>query len=204
MKGIGIFGGTFDPIHSGHLIVAEEVWFRLELDYILFIPAGQPWLKVNRVITPAVHRLAMLKLAIASNPGFQFSALEIDHPGASYTVDTLRSLRAQLGREVKLFFILGWDNLNELPQWHEPSELVKLCTLVAVPRLDCPKPDLDSLDKAVPGVASKTILIDTPFIGISSSEIRQRIAEGKSIRYLVPQEVERYIREHRLYCEPTT
>lgn len=202
MKSIGVFGGTFDPVHSGHLIVAEEVRFRLELDYILFIPAGRPWLKVNRVVTPAVHRLAMLKLAISSNSEFQLSTIEIERPGPSYTIDTIRSLQTQLGDETKLFFILGCDTLNELPRWKEPPELVKMCRFVAVPRQDCPKPDLNSLEKAIPGVASNIILLDVPIIGISSSEIRRRIAEGKSIRYLVPQGVERYIREHRLYCEP--
>lgn len=200
MKNIGVFGGTFDPIHLGHLIIAEEVRFQLSFDYILFVPAGQPWLKVNRVITPAAHRLAMLKLAIASNPDFQLSTVEIDRPGPSYTVDTIRILQLQLGKEAKLYFILGWDSLGDLPQWREPTELVKLCSLVAIPRLGCLRPDLDFLDKVIPGVASKTIFVDIPFIGISSSEIRKRIAAGQSIRYLVPEGVERYIREHRLYC----
>lgn len=197
---VGILGGTFDPIHLGHLIIAEEVRLQLELEHILFVPVGQPWLKANRVITQARHRVVMTSLAIASNPYFKLSTVEVDRPGPSYTLDTIKILQTQLGRDTKIFLILGWDSLNELPLWKEPGKLVSMCQLVAVPRLNCPKPDLKSLDEAIPGIASNTIMLEILPVGISSSDIRRRIAEGVSIRYLVPQEVEKYIAEHRLYC----
>ncbi len=196
---IGVFGGTFDPIHLGHLIVAEEAAVRLNLNPVLFVPAGQPWLKEHRAITAVEHRIAMVKLAIANNPKFELSTIEIERPGPSYTIDTMRFLQAKFGSQAKLFFILGWDSLMDLPRWKEPLELIKACTLVAVPRQNYVKSELDSLDRVIPGIVSKVILLDMPIIGISSSEIRKRIAEGGSIRYWVPEAVERYIIEHGLY-----
>ena len=196
---IGVLGGTFDPIHMGHLIIAEEVRARLDLAEVLFIPAGQPWLKPNNAISPAQHRVEMVRLAISDEPSFKISTMEIERPGPSYTVDTIIELSGQIGAGDKLFFILGWDNLIQLPRWHEPSRLVKLCRLVPVPRVGHPSPDLDSLETAIPGLAQSLIMLDTPQIEISSSEIRERVARGLSIHQLVPEPVERYIREHRLY-----
>ena len=123
---IGVLGGTFDPIHMGHLIIAEEVRARLDLAEVLFIPAGQPWLKPNNAISPAQHRVEMVRLAISDEPSFKISTMEIERPGPSYTVDTIIELSGQIGAGDKLFFILGWDNLIQLPRWHEPSRLVKL------------------------------------------------------------------------------
>jgi len=197
---IGVLGGTFDPVHMGHLIIAEEVRARLDLAEVLFVPAGQPWLKLNNAISPAEHRVAMIRLAIADEPSFKLSTTEVERPGPSYTVDTIAELSRQIGAGDKLFFILGWDNLNQLPQWHEPSRLVKLCRLVPVPRVGCPSPDLDSLEAAIPGLSQSIIMLDTPQIEISSSEIRDRVARGLSIHQLVPEAVERYIKEHRLYA----
>jgi len=196
---IGVLGGTFDPVHIGHLIIAEEVRFRLKLDHVLFIPAGQPWLKVNRVISEAKHRVAMTNLAIASNSYFKLSSVEIDHPSPSYTVDTIKTLQTQFNSAARIFLILGWDSLNELPLWKEPGRVISMCQLVIVPRLNYPRPDLKSLDKTIPGIVSNTIMLDILTIDISSTEIRRRVAEGVSIRYLVPQEVEKYIAENGLY-----
>jgi len=196
---IGVLGGTFDPIHIGHLIVAEKIRAHLDLAEILFVPAGEPWLKVNNRISPAEHRVQMVLLAIADEPTFKLSTMEIERAGPSYTVDTIAELKGQLGAGDKLFFILGWDNLVQLPQWHEPSRLVRMCHLVAVPRVGSPAPDLNSLEAAIPGLSHSTILLDTPRIDISASEIRDRIAQGLSIRHLVPEPVERYIKEHKLY-----
>jgi nicotinate-nucleotide adenylyltransferase len=196
---IGVLGGTFDPIHMGHLIIAEEVRARLDLAEVLFVPAGQPWLKENNVISPAEHRVEMVRLAISKEPAFKLSTMEIERPGPSYTVDTMAELRSQIGAEDRLFFILGWDNLNQLPQWHEPARLVKLCRLVPVRRVSYPNPDLDSLETAVPGLSQSLVMLDTPQIEISSSEIRDRVARGLSIHHLVPEPVERYIKQHRLY-----
>jgi len=196
---IGVLGGTFDPIHMGHLIIAEEVRARLDLAEVLFVPAGQPLLKLNNVISPAEHRVEMVRLAISDEPSFRLSTMEIERPGPSYTVDTMAELDNQIGAGDKLFFILGWDNLIQLPQWHEPSRLVRLCRLVPVPRVGHPTPDLDSLEAAVPGLSQSIIMLDTPQIEISSSEIRDRVARRLSIHQLVPEPVERYIKEHRLY-----
>jgi len=201
---IGVLGGTFDPVHMGHLIIAEEVRARLDLAEVLFVPAGQPLLKLNNAISPAQHRVEMVRLAIADEPSFKLSTREVERAGPSYTVDTMAELGSQIGTEDKLFFILGWDNLIQLPQWHEPSRLVKLCRLVPVPRVGHPSPDLDSLEAAVPGLSQSLIMLDTPQIEISSSEIRDRVARGLSIHQLVPEPVERYIKEHRLYLREET
>ena len=200
---IGVLGGTFDPIHMGHLIIAEEVRTRLDLDEVLLVPAGQPWLKLNNAnaISPPEHRVEMVRLAIADEPAFKLSTMEIDRPGPSYTVDTIAELRNQIGVGDKLFFILGWDNLNQLPRWRQPSRLVKLCRLVPLRRVGFTSPDLDSLEAAIPGLAKSLVILDTPQIEISSSGIRQRVARGLSIHQLVPEPVERYITEHKLYVE---
>ncbi|MGQ9546155.1 MAG: nicotinate-nucleotide adenylyltransferase [Dehalococcoidia bacterium] len=202
---IGVLGGTFDPIHIGHLVVAEEARTKLGLREVLFVPAGQPWLKQDHSITEAVHRVEMVRRAIASNPYFKLCTLEVERPGPSYTVDTLIALHEQLGGETNLFFILGRDTLNELPLWKEPRKLVQLCQLVAAPRPLVSKVagsgwrDLKELDTAIPGLLGNVIELDMPVIGISSWEIRQRVAQGLSIRYLVPAAVEEYIREQNLY-----
>ncbi len=198
---IGVLGGTFDPIHIGHLVIAEEARTKLGFNEVLFVPAGQPWLKRDRDITLAVDRVEMVQRAIADNPHFKLCTLEVEHPGPSYTVDTLTMLQKQLGSETSLFFILGRDTLAELPLWKEPKKLVQLCRLVVPPRLG--SKDLRHLEAAIPGLRDKIIQLDMPVIGISSSEIRQRIAQGLSIRYLVPVEVEKYITEHKIYPTST-
>jgi nicotinate-nucleotide adenylyltransferase len=194
---IGVLGGTFDPIHMGHLVVAEEARIKLGLREVLFVPAGQPWLKQDRDITPAVHRVEMVHRAIADNPHFKLSTLEVERTGPSYTVDTLTLLQKQLGSEASLFFILGRDTLAELPLWKEPKKLVQLCRLVVPPRLG--SRDLRHLEEAIPGLLERVIRLAMPVIGVSSSEIRQRIAQGLPIRYLVPHEVEKYIAERKIY-----
>ncbi len=196
---IGVVGGTFDPIHIGHLIVAEEVRARLNLAEVLFVPAGQPWLKANSPVSAAEHRVQMVRLAIANKSYFKLSTIEIERVGASYTVDTIAELLGQLDAGDELFFILGWDNLGQLPQWHEPSRLVKMCRLVAVPRVGYAVPDLESLEAIIPGLSQRVVVMDKPEIDISASEIRNRIAHGLSIHHLVPEPVERYINQHGLY-----
>jgi len=196
---IGVLGGTFDPVHNGHLIVAEEVKTRLNLAEIIFVPAGQPWLKAERPISPAEHRLQMLRLALADKPYFKLSTIEIERTGPSYAVDTVAELRDKLGSEDELFFILGWDSLAELPQWREPSRLIKMCYLVAVPRPGYPRPKLKTLEVIIRGLSQRVMLMKKPEIDISASAIRERVARGLSIRHLVPEPVNRYIKEHRLY-----
>jgi len=194
---IGVLGGTFDPIHIGHLIVAEEARIKVGFNEVLFVPAGQPWRKLDRNITLAAHRVEMVRRAIADNPHFKLCTLEVERPGPSYTVDTLTMLRKQLGSGASLFFILGRDTLAELPLWKEPKKLVQLCRLVVAPRLG--SKDLKHLETSIPGLLDKVIQLDMPVIGISSAEIRQRIAKGLSIRYLVAPEVEKYITEQKVY-----
>lgn len=194
---IGVLGGTFDPVHIGHLVVAEEARIRLGFKEVLFVPAGQPWLKLDRNITPVVHRVEMVRRAIADNPHFKLCTIEVERPGPSYTVDTLTRLQKQLGSEASLFFIIGRDTLAELPLWKEPEKLIQLCRLVVAPRLG--SKDLKHLETAIPGLLDKVIQLDMPVIGISSSGIRQRIAQGLSIRYWVPAEVEKYIAERKIY-----
>ena len=196
---IGVLGGTFDPVHNGHLSVAEEARTRLNLAEVIFVPAGQPWLKADRLISSAEHRLQMLHLAIADKPHFKLSTIEIDRAGPSYTVDTIAELRRQLGNRNELFFILGWGSMAELPQWREPSRLIEMCHLVAAPRPGYSSPDLQALEASIVGISQRVIFMDAPEIDISASAIRDRVARGLSIRHLVPGSVEEYIRQHKLY-----
>jgi len=193
---IGVLGGTFDPIHIGHLIVAEEARIKLGLEEVLFVPAGEPWLKQDRDVTPAIHRVEMVRRAIVDNPDFKLSTLEVDRSGPSYTVDTLEALQDRLS-ETSLFFILGRDTLAELPLWKDPRKVIQLCRLVVPPRLG--SRDLRHLERAIPGLLARVVQLDMPVIGISSSGIRQRVAQGMSVRYLVPPGVEAYITEQRIY-----
>lgn len=207
---VGVLGGTFDPIHVGHLVVAEEARAQLGLSQVLFVPAGQPWLKQDRDITPVVHRIEMVRRAIADNPDFKLCSLEVQRPGPSYTVDTLTMLLGQLGNDTSLFFILGRDILAELPSWKEPQKLLQLCRLVVAPRpfsseaAGSSSSDFKHLEKAIPGLTDAVIRLHMPVIGVSSSEIRGRIARGLSVRYLVPHGVEEYITEQGLYATAAT
>lgn len=196
---IGVLGGTFDPIHNGHLAVAEEVKSRLSLAVILVVPAGQPWLKAGSPVAAVEHRVQMVRLAIAGKPYCKLSTMEIDRDGPSYTVDTLSKLQGELTAGDEVFFILGWDSLAELPRWKEPARIVRLCILVAVPRPGYPRPDLESLERSIPVLTQRVILLDKPEIDISASDIRERVNQGLSIKGLVPEAVERYIGEHKLY-----
>ncbi|MBI4296356.1 MAG: nicotinate-nucleotide adenylyltransferase [Chloroflexi bacterium] len=196
---IGIYGGTFDPIHNAHLTVAEEVRTRLELREVLFIPAGQPLLRPSNYVSPARHRLEMVRLAIAGKPYFKVSAMEIERPGATFTVDTLAELKAGQYQQNELFVILGWDSFLQLPYWREPARIIQLCVLVVVPRPGYPPPDIKRMEANLPGLSQRVMLLQQPQMDISASEIRQRVAQGLSISYLVPPPVEKYVREHRLY-----
>ncbi|MFH1560722.1 MAG: nicotinate-nucleotide adenylyltransferase [Chloroflexota bacterium] len=198
---LGILGGTFDPIHMGHLIIAQEAAVRVTLDEVWFIPTGQPWLKGGRGISPSHHRVEMVRLALECNFGFKVSAVEVDRPGPSYTVDTLVTLREGDAKEDSLFFILGMDSLETLHRWHQPERLFDLCTLVAVSRPEHRDFDLTSLDRIRPGASSEVVIIDGLDIGISGAEIRRRVSQGLPITYWVPRAVEKYIHEHHLYQE---
>jgi nicotinate-nucleotide adenylyltransferase len=198
---VGILGGTFDPVHNGHLIVADVARAQLNLNEVLFIPTGQPWLKPERVITAAEHRLNMLRLALDDTPNFSVSEIEIQRPGPTYTIDTLNTLKEQLNAEDELFFIVGQDSLMQLPQWHEVTDLIELCYFVAAPRPGVKKPDLKALEAEIPGVTQRVMLMKQPQIDISATDIRERVTRGLSVRHLVPEPVNRYIKENRLYAD---
>jgi len=196
---IGVIGGTFDPIHNGHIAVAGEAGIQLALSEVLFIPAGQPWLKADREITPAEHRVEMVWLAIAGNSHFKLSTMEIERPGPSYTTETLTELRCQLGSEDELYFIIGMDDLVQLSRWKDPEKLVKLCFVVVAPRPGYEPPELESLEKDIPGLSPRVTFMNGPQLDVSASEIRGRVAKGLSIGHLVPESVNRYIKQQGLY-----
>jgi len=198
---IGILGGTFDPVHYGHLVAAEDLRQKLGLEEVLFVPAGQPWLKEGMDISRAEHRLEMVLLATASNPHFNVSTVELERPGPTYSVDTIIELKASLSARAELYFMVGYDALAELPRWKEPARLLELCQVVGFGRPGHEEIDLHELDAAVPGASERIMVVDVPQIDISATDIRRRVARGLSIRYLVPEEVERYIAQNGLYLE---
>jgi len=199
----GILGGTFDPVHNAHLMIAGEALKCLELDEILFIPTSRTPLKEDAVITPVEHRLKMLELAVAGNPAFRLSGIEIDRAGISYTVDTIAALKQSLGNGSELYFITGLDSLVTLPQWKEPGRIIRMCRLVTVRRPGYEVPDIDKLEKDIPGISESLIILDDPAPDVSATDIRKRVAAGLSISHLVPIPVEQYIREKGLYKNNT-
>lgn len=199
MTRLGLLGGTFDPPHYGHLVAAQEVALRLHLDRVLFLPARQNPLKRGERSSPAEQRCEMVRLAIADNPIFELSRLDLDRPGPSYTADLLRSLS---GPDRSLFFVVGADILPELPRWREPEEILRLAHLAVVTRPGWSSPDLEEIAPLLPGIQSRVEFVKIPRLAIASRELRQRVKNGDPIRYLTPPEVERYIRDHALYLQP--
>ncbi|MBC7234880.1 MAG: nicotinate-nucleotide adenylyltransferase [Chloroflexi bacterium] len=189
---LGVFGGTFDPVHIGYLIVAEEAYAHLSLDWVLFVPAHISPLKQGEgTFFTAAERWQMVELAIADNPHFAASRIELDREGPSYTIDTLRTLRSLLAPSA-LYFIMGADALHSLRAWRQPEEILKLARLVAISRPGH-TPDLEALDRDIPGLAEATHIIETLMIGISSTDIRRRLRCGLPIKYQVPASVEAFI-----------
>ena len=196
-QSLGVLGGTFDPPHYGHLALAESARVQLRLDLLLFVPAGQQPLKPDRPTTPPHHRVAMVEAAIADNPAFAVSRVDLYRPGPHYTVETLALLRQEYpGAE--LYFLMGGDSLADLLAWRDPARIVRQATLAVMPRPGS-QPDLEMLERAVPGLRERLIWLDAPHLGISASDLRRRARAGLSLRYLVPPSVEGYIRQHRLY-----
>jgi nicotinate-nucleotide adenylyltransferase len=189
---LGILGGTFDPVHIGHLILAESAREGLGLDKVLFVPAGDPWRKASREVTPAKHRLRMVELAIAANEAFSVDAIEIERKGPSYTVETLQELRARFP-EAEMYFLLGEDALADLPHWRDPAGIARLARIAVAPRIG----GGEAVDLPFP--RDRVLRIDMPHIGISSTWMRERAEKGLSLRYLTPASVVEYILENRLY-----
>ncbi len=203
---IGIMGGTFDPIHLGHLAIAEEAREALGLARILFVPASVPPHRPLASVSPAAHRAAMVGLAIEGNAAFELSRVELDRPGPSFTSDTVEGLAAAervAGRQPDLTFILSVETLHDLPTWHEPRRIIEACRLAVVPREGYSVPDRAWLRDRFPGLDDRFDFLDAPRLAVTSSRIRERVAAGRSIRYLVPPAVERYIEDHSLYRGPT-
>lgn len=196
---MGILGGTFDPIHNGHLAIADEARTYLNLSEVLFLPAGQPWMKSDQPISAEDHRTEMIRLALEGRSYFKLSTIEIEHKGPSYSVDTMVKLRAQSEEALDFYFIVGWDNLAKIPLWKDPAKLIEMCFLAAVPRPGYDRPDMKKLEAALPGISKKVILMGKPRIDISATDIRNRVAQGLSISSLVPEAVEKYIQENGLY-----
>jgi nicotinate-nucleotide adenylyltransferase len=206
---VGILGGTFDPIHFGHLVIAEQVREALSLDRVLFIPAFDPPHKPEEGMTPAEARAEMAELAIAGNPRFAVSRIELAREGVSYTADTLGALVAEAdaaGIARQFHFIMSTETLAQLQTWHDPSRLLSQCRLAVVPRPGWPLPDEAGLRSMLPAGAAPDIvdLVHTVPLANSASDVRRRAAAGNSIRYLVPPEVEAYIHEHGLYRPVST
>jgi nicotinate-nucleotide adenylyltransferase len=190
---LGVLGGTFDPPHLGHLVLAEFAREQLALDRVRFIPAGDPWRKTGREVSPAAHRLEMTHLAIDHDPYFEIDDCEVLRPGATYTVETLLAVRESLQPDDVLYFIAGEDALADMPSWRDPAGIVAVARIAVVPREGAPLP------AGLPFPPERIDRIEMPYIGISSTLIRERVRAGLSLRYLVAPAVAAYIRAQGLY-----
>jgi nicotinate-nucleotide adenylyltransferase len=198
---LGLFGGTFDPVHYGHLLLAEQCREQCALDEVWFIPAGRPPHKGNAKISPAQARAEMLELAVAGDPRFVVSRIEFDRDGPSYTVETLERLKAE-GPDRELHLLIGADSLTDLPTWREPRRILELATVVAVNRGDRPLPNLDLIASRIGQPPDLRLrLVEMPGIDLSATDIRRRVKEGHSIRFMTPRAVEAYITAQKMYRE---
>ncbi len=198
---IGVFGGTFDPLHYAHLAIAEDVYHALHLARVVFVPAGQPPPKRGEPVRPGEQRVRMLELALATNPHFGLSLVDVRRAGPSYTVDTLRLLRTEWGERVELFFLIGGDSLRDLPTWHDPAGIIAQATIVALMRpgyADLARYRAELIAR-LPDIQPRLLTLEGPRMEISSTDLRQRVAEGRPIRYQTPEIVEQYILRHGLY-----
>jgi nicotinate-nucleotide adenylyltransferase len=197
-KRLGVMGGTFDPIHHGHLVTAEAALWAFHLDEVAFVPTGQPWMKADREVSVAEHRYLMTVIATSSNPRFWVSRLEIEREGPTYTVETLQELRRTAEEDIELFFITGADAMLEILNWKDPEEVLALAHFIAATR---PGYDMARFRQEARGPHPKVSVLDVPALAISSTDIRRRVREGQPIRYLVPEGVETYIQKFGLYRE---
>ncbi|SHJ82434.1 nicotinate-nucleotide adenylyltransferase [Paramaledivibacter caminithermalis] len=202
MKKIGLMGGTFDPIHYGHLVLAEQIRTRFNLDKVYFIPVGIPPHKQGKKITSSKHRYFMTLLATITNPYFEISKIEIEDDGISYTVNTIKKFKETVDYNAELYFITGADAIYELESWKNVKELLGLCNFIAASR---PGIDEDKLKSKIKDLKEKyngnIILTSVPALAISSTDIRNRVKKGESIKYITPESVEYYIYKNSLYLE---
>ncbi len=197
MTRLGILGGTFDPPHIAHLVMADQARSQLNLSRVLVVLAGQPPHKLGRPVTPIEHRLTMTQLAIADNASLALSRVEVDRPGPHYTADTLAMLRAA-HPEDDLYLLIGSDSLRDLTAWRDPARVIAQARLAVMRRPDA-EPDMRALEVALPEISARIEWVDAPWLDVSSHDIQRRVRAGLSIRHLVPAAVERYIVEHGLY-----
>ena len=195
---IGIFGGTFDPPHLGHLILASEAHAQLKLTRLFWVLTPVPPHKMNRPISSLEHRLAMVKLALKGEPNFELSNIEIERPGPHYTLDTIHVFSKQYP-DKDLILLLGGDSLRDLPTWHRPADLVAACHRIGVMRRPGDSIDMESLVGKIPGLKDKVRFVEAPLLEIASSEIRRRASKGLPFRYYLLPAVYRYIQKHNLY-----
>ncbi|PRY57971.1 MULTISPECIES: nicotinate-nucleotide adenylyltransferase [Glycomyces] len=193
VRRIGVFGGTFDPPHLGHLVAASEAAFECGLDEVVFVPAGDPWQKAHIKVTDAAARLEMTRLAVDSDPMFRVSTCDIDREGATYAVDTVADVRAEYEGDVDLFFIIGADSLENLHTWHRVEDLVRSVKFIALNRPGHSRREVDT------SFGIQVEFIDMPAVDLSSTECRQRVRDGQPVRYLVPDAVAAFIEERGLY-----
>jgi nicotinate-nucleotide adenylyltransferase len=191
-------GGTFDPIHHGHLVTAEAALWAFRLDEVVFVPTGRPWMKADQPVSPPEHRYLMTVIATSSNPRFWVSRIDVEREGPTYTLDTLQELRRTAEEDIELFFITGADAMLEIFHWKDPDEVLAMAHFIAATR---PGYDIARFEKEAPTSHPKVSVLDVPALAISSTDIRRRVGEGEPIRYLVPDGVETYIRKFRLYQE---
>ena len=196
---VGILGGTFDPIHIGHLIVAEEARYQLGLGRIIFLPAGKPYFKKDRIVSTKSDRLEMIKLGIKDNPLFEVSEIELAREGPTYSIDSITRLKKELGDNVQLCFLVGMDALADIHKWKHPAELIEICQVVGLTRAGYDAFDWAKIEDKMPGASQKIKIIEVSKIGVSSTDVRMMVGSGISVRYLVPDAVVRYIEEHKLY-----
>ncbi|MCH7836348.1 MAG: nicotinate-nucleotide adenylyltransferase [Chloroflexi bacterium] len=195
---LGILGGTFDPVHRGHLALANAARDELGLDEVLFLPAGQPWRKAGRMIASNEHRLAMLRRALEGEAAFPVSTLELERAGPSYTADTLEALRDDRPED-ELFFLVGEDALMDLPNWERPQRILELARLAVARRADSSPEALEEAERRLPGLGERVIWLRMSVLAVSATEIRERVRGGQPIGNLVPAAVEEYIRKQGLY-----
>ncbi|HHW56900.1 MAG TPA: nicotinate-nucleotide adenylyltransferase [Clostridia bacterium] len=199
---LGIMGGTFDPIHYGHLVTAEAVRAEFKLDKVIFVPAGNPPHKVKRKVTDKKHRYLMTILATITNPFFEVSTIEIDREGYTYTIDTIKEFKRSYGESTQIYFITGADAVLEILTWKSADELLKMCNFVAATRPGIESNKIDEeLNKIRSLYGSVIYKVTVPSLAISSTDIRKRVAERRPIKYLLPESVERYIQKYGLYKE---
>ena len=198
MQSIGIFGGTFDPPHLGHLILAAEAHAQLGLERLLWVLTPDPPHKQGQSIAPLEQRLEMVRLAIGKDAQFEISDVELTRPGPHYALDTVKLLAAQ-NPAAKLVYLMGGDSLHDLPTWHRPAEFVSACDQIGVMRRPGTAIELEELEKGLPGLGAKVSFVEAPLLDIAAREIRRRVAEGRPFRYFLPEQVYEYILSHALY-----